>query len=183
MLGIVIGIIIGALINSSGEPARKASYKKEFQRQIEHQKRLAESEDLIKSVESSLQSQSLSANIKEMEEEITFFSEGGMTQSEIADFAERKIDSKYYRPKKDCDATHEFYGKKVVITGKFSHFPDRNELAKILYDVGVDLDTSITQKIDFVVVGEDAGWRKLELIESYAIKVYSEDDIKEIFKL
>lgn len=57
-----------------------------------------------------------------------------------------------------------FYDKKVVITGVFSI--DRKELAAKLKSMGADIDGSVTMRTDFVLIGEDAGPKKLEKIES-----------------
>lgn len=57
-----------------------------------------------------------------------------------------------------------FYDKKVVITGVFSI--DRKELAAKLKNMGADIDGGITKRTDFVLIGEDAGPKKLEKIES-----------------
>lgn len=57
-----------------------------------------------------------------------------------------------------------FYDKKVVITGVFSI--DRKELAAKLKNMGADIDSGITKRTDFVLIGEDAGPKKLEKIES-----------------
>lgn len=183
ILGLIIGVILGTLLHASGEQDRKEKYKKEFQKQYEHEKRMQANDELLKNIQSRIDKQAIKDEINSNRDNISFFTEGSISQSDIADFAERKIDSKYYRPKKDCDSTHELYRKKAVITGKFNHFPDRNELAKLLYDVGVDLDTTITDKTNFVVVGNDPGWRKLELIETYGIITYNEEEIKKIFHL
>ncbi len=58
-----------------------------------------------------------------------------------------------------------FYDKKVVITGVFSI--DRKELAAKLKSMGADIDGSVTKRTDFVLIGEDAGPKKLEKIESF----------------
>ncbi|MHA3046505.1 HIRAN domain-containing protein [Riemerella anatipestifer] len=120
-------------------------------------------------------------------DEIVFLSDlhrREITQEEIAELQSRKIDRKYYYPKKDVEDTSSvFYKKKVVITGKFTYFPDRNNLAKLLYDVGADIDTSVTEKVEYVIAGEDAGWRKLEKAEEFGIEIINEDKIIEIFKL
>lgn len=57
-----------------------------------------------------------------------------------------------------------FYDKKVVITGVFSI--DRKELAAKLKSMGADIDSGVTKRTDFVIIGEEAGPKKLEKIES-----------------
>lgn len=119
----------------------------------------------------------------EIPENVQFLGEDFISQSEIAELQSRKIDKKYFRPKKDTDPEHPYYLKKFVITGTFNYFPDRNDLAELLYNVGADIDTSISKNIHYVVVGENPGWRKMELIEEYGITILSEDDIIKFFQL
>ncbi len=115
--------------------------------------------------------------------EVQFFSENEITQEKIKNLKDRKIDSKYLRPKKDAEDVNMFFKKKVVITGEFTRFPDRNELAEILYESGADLDTNITEKTHYLITGIDAGWRKLELAEEYGITIFSEEEIIKILGL
>lgn len=63
-----------------------------------------------------------------------------------------------------ANPNNPFYDKKVVITGVFSI--DRKELAAKLKNMGADIDSGITKRTDFVLIGEDAGLKKLEKIES-----------------
>lgn len=64
----------------------------------------------------------------------------------------------------EANPDNPFYDKKVVITGVFSI--DRKELAAKLKSMGADIDGSVTKRTDFVLIGEDAGPKKLEKIES-----------------
>ena len=78
-----------------------------------------------------------------------------------------------------------FYDKKVVITGVFSI--DRKELAAKLKSMGADIDGSVTKRTDFVIIGEDAGPKKLEKIESLnadgcSIKKVYEPELHQIFR-
>ena len=81
------------------------------------------------------------------------------------------------------DTSHIFYQKKVVITGSFDRFPIRNDMAKLLYDVGADINTSISTKTDYVIVGENAGPKKLEKIAKLGIEIISEKKFLELFNL
>lgn len=106
----------------------------------------------------------------------------GLTGEDFYRFKTNKVDSKYLKPQIDLeDKSHEFYGKKVVITGSFNDFPFRNELAHLLWSVGADIDASITKNVDIVVMGTDAGWKKLELIEKFNIKVINQDILLDYF--
>lgn len=99
----------------------------------------------------------------------------------IDQLQERKIDSIYLRPKKDAIDDNMFYGKKVVITGEFKAFPNRNKLAELLWLSGADIDHKVTERIDYMIVGFEPGWRKMELIEEYEIQTFSEKEILKIF--
>ena len=78
-----------------------------------------------------------------------------------------------------ADPSNPFYDRKVVITGVFSQ--GRKELASILKKMGADIDTSISKKTNFVLIGEDPGPAKIEkldklLHDGFAIrKIYQED--------
>ena len=105
-----------------------------------------------------------------------------LTEEDILTFKLQKISSDYIDPNFDIeDKSHFFYGKKVVITGNFAKFPVRNEMAKMLYEVGADVNTSISKKTDYVIVGENAGWSKLEKIKEFNIETIDEQRFSELF--
>lgn len=60
----------------------------------------------------------------------------------------------------NADPDNPFYDKKVVITGNFSM--DRNELAAKVQAMGADINTAISKKTNFVLVGEEPGPAKME---------------------
>lgn len=60
----------------------------------------------------------------------------------------------------NADPENMFYDKKVVITGVFPM--DRKELADRLKRNGADIDTGVTVRTDYMLVGDDPGWRKME---------------------
>ncbi len=62
-----------------------------------------------------------------------------------------------------ADPRNPFYDKRVVITGAFSI--DRIILAQHIKKLGAKIDTSVSHRTNFVIVGNDAGQKKLELIE------------------
>lgn len=63
---------------------------------------------------------------------------------------------------KNCNTI--FYDKRVVITGVFDAYPEREALAQLLKDYGADINTSISTKTDIVVVGVGAGPKKLQTV-------------------
>ena len=80
------------------------------------------------------------------------------------------------------DTTHFFYHKKVVITGIFEKFPFREQMAKLLHEVGADVNTTISKRTDYVIIGENAGHKKLEKIAELGIETIDEKRFLEIFK-
>ena len=57
-----------------------------------------------------------------------------------------------------------FYDKKIVITGVFSRYPKREDLARMLKDYGAYIDKSISKRTDMVIMGAGAGPKKMEKI-------------------
>lgn len=66
----------------------------------------------------------------------------------------------------NADINSPFYNKKVVFTGVLKSI-DRKEAALIVKNMGADIDTSITKRINYVVAGSAAGPRKVQLINKY----------------
>lgn len=103
-------------------------------------------------------------------------------KDEFENLKERKISSELKIMKTDLiDKSHSFYQKKVVITGIFNNYPIREEMAKLLHDVGADINTSISKKTDIVIIGEKAGPKKLEQISNFNIKTITEEEFINIF--
>ena len=95
----------------------------------------------------------------------------------------KKISAELKQMKTDVeDTSHFFYQKKVVITGSFEKFPFREDMAKLLHNVGADVNSGISRKTDYVIVGENAGPKKLEKIAELGIETIDEKRFLEIFK-
>lgn len=103
-----------------------------------------------------------------------------LDNEKILELRDRKINSSYLKPKKDAKDINMFYKKKVVITGIFDYFLDRNDLAKILYESGADIDVGITEKTNYLISGKDSGWKKLEKAKEFGIMIFNEDEILKI---
>ena len=94
------------------------------------------------------------------------------------------IQSDLKKPKENVeDTSHFFYKKIVVITGTFEKFTLRNDMAKLLHDCGADVNSSISKKTHYVVVGKDAGPKKLEKITELNIPIISEEEFCKIFNV
>ena len=99
------------------------------------------------------------------------------------DFAESHPKLKGDILKKDLslakDTNHPFYDRKVVITGVFTQ--DRKELANYLKNCGADINTNISKHTDFVLIGKDPGYKKIEKIDALRMdgfdvrRIYQED--------
>lgn len=83
-----------------------------------------------------------------------------------------------------ADPNNPFYDRKVVITGEFSL--ERKEIAKKLKAMGADIDTAITKKTNYVLVGSDPGPAKINKLDKlihdgFNIRKLSQWDIDAIF--
>ena len=116
-----------------------------------------------------------------------YFNEAHPTnQQKIASFKKKKIDHDILQQDlTNADPNHPFYDKKVVITGSLDAYPERNELARMLKDAGADVNTSISSKTDYVIMGKNAGPSKMKKIEELKqngcpIEVIDEEKLKEM---
>lgn len=106
------------------------------------------------------------------------------TQEEIGAFQLKKIERQYLYPKKDLiDKSHFFYGKKVVITGGFNCFENRNDIAKLLWEVGADVDTGMGKYTEVLIVGDDPGYSKIAQAEDLGIDFITENEFLNYFEL
>ena len=65
----------------------------------------------------------------------------------------------------NADPNNPFYDKKVVITGVFP--VKRPDLARKLKEMGADVNTSISPRTNYVIMGESPGWKKVMQIDEY----------------
>lgn len=99
-----------------------------------------------------------------------------------------QVESENLKPDlKDKDVNHPLYGNKILFTGRLDNI-DRNEAAKAAKNCGADVNTSISKNTNYVVVGHDAGWKKLEKIENLqnagcSIRVLSELEFLDMINL
>ena len=56
-------------------------------------------------------------------------------------------------------------------------------MAKLLHEVGADVNSAISKRTDYVIIGEDAGPKKLEKITELGIETIDEKRFLEIFNL
>lgn len=79
-------------------------------------------------------------------------------------FDHGKIASENLKPELNSvsDPNNIFYNKKVVITGVYKKWPNRNDLAKIIKAMGADIDTGVTERTHILIAGEGAGPKKIE---------------------
>jgi DNA polymerase-3 subunit epsilon len=91
-------------------------------------------------------------------------------------FSQKKIEKKDLRPDFNIEnKDNPFYQKKVVFTGDLVKFT-RKEAAHRIKLLGADVNTCLSRKTDFVIIGRKPGPSKLEKIYNLGIQTYSEDD-------
>lgn len=73
------------------------------------------------------------------------------------------------------DKENPFYQKKVVFTGDLASY-SRTEAAHRIKLLGADVNTAISKKTDFVIMGNNPGPSKLIKIEELGIPIILEDD-------
>lgn len=83
-----------------------------------------------------------------------------------------------------ADPNNPFFDRKVVVTGTFSF--DRRALASKLKSMGADIDSGITKKTNYVIIGNEPGPSKIEKLDKlirdgYNIRKIFEDDLNKIF--
>lgn len=104
--------------------------------------------------------------------------------SKIEYYREKKIDKQFLYPIKNLEDTGNFFfGKKVVITGDFERFKNRNEIAKLLWEAGADVDVSCGKYTDCLIVGDNAAESKIEFAEEFGINIFYEENFLEEFNL
>lgn len=86
-----------------------------------------------------------------------------------------------------ADKSSIFYKSNVVITGVFEHFKDRDELAAKLQSLGAKVTSSISSKTTYVLVGNDAGPKKVEKIrqmqsEGHPVVMLREHQLGDLLK-
>ena len=81
---------------------------------------------------------------------------------------------------KEVVADTYFSGKKIVLTGGLDNF-SRNELTKILQNMGADVTSSVSKSTDLVIAGHDAG-SKLAKAQSLNIEIIDEQKLLELLK-
>jgi len=104
-----------------------------------------------------------------------------MSQDELLKHMGNRIPSEYLKPKKEIEDTSSFfYKKKVCISGDFSAYPVRAELAKYLWELGADVDTQVGKTLDFLICGENAGPSKCAIAEKQKVRIIHEDELIEL---
>lgn len=90
-------------------------------------------------------------------------------------FENKKIAREFLYPKKDLEDTGSiFYRKKVVISGDYENFIYRDEIAELLWNAGADIDTAVSERTNFLIIGTNYGWKKMETAQEYGIVVIKE---------
>lgn len=80
----------------------------------------------------------------------------------------------------ETNVNSPFANKTVVLTGSLSSY-GRNELTKILLNLGANVTSSVSKKTDLVIAGEEAG-SKLTKAKELGIEVINEETLLELLK-
>lgn len=89
------------------------------------------------------------------------------TKADSSFAGHERITGDLLQPDLDCeDKNHPFYNKKIVFTGVLNKI-SREEAAQLAKANGADIDTGISKRTQFVIVGHGAGPSKLKKIEEY----------------
>jgi len=76
------------------------------------------------------------------------------------------IDSEYLYPKEEITLINNpFARKKAVLTGILSKYENRNSIAKILWELGTDVDTAIGIYTNIVIKGSNFGQEKIKEVK------------------
>jgi len=115
--------------------------------------------------------------------DITLFEKKSVLES----FQKKKVDKLDLQPDfENADKSSPFYMKIVVFTGDMQHM-ERKEAAHIAKDLGADVNTSISKKTDFVIIGERPGPSKMKKIkdlqfQGFPLKVLNEGEFLSLIK-
>lgn len=91
-------------------------------------------------------------------------------------YSEKKIEKIDLVPDfEHADSDSFFFRKKVVFTGDLVNFT-RAEAAHRIKLLGADVNTAISKKTDFVIIGRNPGPSKMEKIKTLQIRMITEDD-------
>jgi len=109
------------------------------------------------------------------------------TVKKNTDFSERKIQSDVLV--KDLNVENKsnpFYDKIVVITGVFEQYA-RNDIAIKLKSLGADVNSTVSKKTHYILIGKDAGPSKIQKIDDLNnkganIALLYENDLEAVFK-
>lgn len=97
-------------------------------------------------------------------------------KKETEPFNQKRIEKDDLRPNFDIeDKENPFYMKRVVFTGDLTNY-SRKEAAHRIKLMGADVNTSISKKTDFVIIGRNPGPSKMVKIENLGVTTFSEDD-------
>ncbi len=69
---------------------------------------------------------------------------------------------------------HELFDKRIVFTGKMSY--SRNDMKKHAKSIGIKVSIAISAKIDYLVIGDKVGQKKIQDAEKFGVAVMTEAD-------
>ena len=100
-----------------------------------------------------------------------------VTIARVKEPSRTSISAENRRPGEDARTDTPLSGKTVVISGVFSRFPFRDDLAAKLSSYGAKVTSSVSARTDFLIAGDGAGPSKLEKAAGLSVRVLSETDL------
>ncbi|SMM98455.1 DNA ligase [uncultured Candidatus Thioglobus sp.] len=76
--------------------------------------------------------------------------------------------------KNQATQSHEFSGKKILFTGAMSH--PREQMKKYAKSLGIQVQSSVSSKTDYLVIGEKVGAKKIADAEKFGVVILSEKE-------
>ena len=73
-----------------------------------------------------------------------------------------------------------FKNKNVLVTGTLSNYK-RDEVKELLDNLGANVVSSVSKKLDFLIVGSEPGG-KLEKAQKLGVTILSEEDFLDLLK-
>ncbi len=121
---------------------------------------------------------------------LSYLPKDNLEACNIGGFGDKKIKKEILEKLSEEEVENRdtvFFNAKVVITGTFEKYPDRNVLASKIQKFGAKICTNISKSTTIVVCGNDAGPKKLETIskfqsEGLPIRIIKETEIISILE-
>lgn len=104
-------------------------------------------------------------------------------QEEVIPTEAEEVPKQYFTPKTEVsDTSNFFYRKKVCIRGDFAEYSNHRRVAKELWELGADIKSSLDEKCELLICGEDSNPSACASAEEQGVKVMYESEFIEKLK-